>query len=90
MGTQLLHREELPNGEELIVTSLARDTDGERTARIAAYKEEVLRVQREIILARLPEGHTMRGVMLNIPTAEAAPDLQGVCSFTDVALPRPA
>lgn len=87
MKTQLLYRETLLNGEELLITTLVAETPLERRERLETYKQEVLQAQRDLLLSATRGGTDLRGLLFNVPGPDAPSDVP--CSFTDVALPRP-
>jgi hypothetical protein len=90
MKTQLLYRQGLPSGEELVVVSHWTPMTEERRARLDRYKQAFLLAQRDVLLERASDGRgDLKGVLFNVPGPDPTPDLQGLCSFTDVAIPRP-
>lgn len=88
MKADLLHRQALPNGEELVITGRVVVTEEERRRRIEAYKRFFLEAKRDVLIAAAHDGSDLRGVLFNMPGPEAPPDVP--CSFTDVALPQPS
>jgi hypothetical protein len=86
MGTEFLYRQGLPNGEVLYVVSHIAETASEVQQRTNAYKEAGLKAGLDRYMEETG-AEQLRGVMFGTPAPDAAPDLQGVCSFTDIALP---
>jgi hypothetical protein len=87
LKSDLLYRQDLPNGEELLITGRVVETSDDRRRQREEYKRSFLEAQRDLLLAATHEGSDLRGVMFNMPGEDAPADVP--CSFTDVALPRP-
>jgi hypothetical protein len=87
MRTQLLYRQALPSGEELVIVSHVVETSDEMRTRLDRYKRATMEAQRHAVSAGIHDGSDLRAVLFSVPGPNAPPDLVGVCAFYDVAVP---
>jgi hypothetical protein len=87
LGTQLLYRQLLPNGEELMVVSHVVATSAEIRDKLDGYKRAMVRALDEAVRQGVHDGSDARAVLFSVPGENPSPDLAGVCAFYDVAVP---
>lgn len=89
LGTQLLCRQPLPSGEELMVVSHVVETSSEIRERLDGYKRAMVEALELAVRQGVHDGSDVRAVLFSVPGEDPPPDLAGVCAFYDVSVPNP-